>query len=186
MLINLLQNRLFQGLLTSLIWALAIGSLIYWILSMPRADAHEASGSVATSALVANTQGMRRLLGDLDVPIAAVAVAPTAATQLALVGVVAGTQSGQGAALISINGQAARTVRVGHRVQDSDGLYLQSLQGRVAYLGPELAGNSTVALMLPDFKSSHTAGSISSFNGSGRVLGGQPIPLPVQPPSKEY
>jgi len=172
---TMLQNRLFQGLLTSLVWALAIGCLVYWALSMPGADAHEASGSVATNALVADAQGMRRLLGAIDAPVTEAAAAPVASTQLALVGVVAGTQSGQGAALIAVDGQTARTVRVGHRVQGDQGLYLQSLQGRVAYLGPELAGQSTVELVLPDFKPAPAPAAFAR-NASNRVLGSQPVP----------
>lgn len=173
----MLQNRLFQGLLTSAVWALAIGSIVYWVLSMPGANAHEASGSVATNALVADSQGMRRLFGAIDVPAAAPAAAPVASTQFALIGVVAGTQSGQGAALISVNGQTARTVRVGHRIQGDEGLYLQSLQGRVAYLGPDLAGQSTLELVLPDFKPvPPVVAANAARSATNRVLGSQPIP----------
>ncbi|THJ31784.1 hypothetical protein E8K88_14160 [Lampropedia aestuarii] len=174
--ISMLQNRLFQGVSTSAVWALAVGSVVYWVLSMPGAGAHEASGSVATNALVADSQGMRRLLGAIDAPVVAAEAAPAAATQLALVGVVAGTQSGQGAALIAVNGQPARTVRVGHRLQGEQGLYLQSLQGRVAYLGPDLAGPSTVELVLPEFKTNQVTPVAAARNATGRVLGSQPLP----------
>lgn len=170
----MLQNRLFQGLLTSLVWAVAIGTAVYWVLSMPGGNGREAAGNVATSALVADAQGLRRLLGAVDQPVLATAAAAPVNTQYTLVGVVAGTQSGQGAALIAVNGQAARTVRVGQRIQGEEGLYLQSLQGRVAYLGPELAGQSTLELVLPDFTSNRAAAGAPPMT---RLLGAQPVPL---------
>lgn len=174
--ISMLQNRLFQGVSTGLVWALAMGSIVYWVLSMPGADAREAAGSVATNALVADTQGMRRLLGAIDGPVLAAAAAPATATQFTLVGVVAGTHSGQGAALIAVNGQPARTVRVGQRIQGDEGLYLQSLQGRVAYLGPDLAGQSSVELVLPEFKPNQVTPVAAARNATNRVLGSQPLP----------
>ncbi|WP_158291713.1 type II secretion system protein N [Lampropedia puyangensis] len=159
---SLLQNRLFQGLLTAAAWALAVGSAVYWALSMPVATNGADAGAVATNALVADANGLQRLFGAVDAPAATVAAAPKQVTQLALVGVVAGASSGQGAALIAVNGQPARTVRVGQSVQGSDGLYLQSLQGRTAHLGVEPNGVATLQLELPEFTPKAGSGATKS------------------------
>jgi general secretion pathway protein C len=71
---------------------------------------------------------------------------PAAGARLTLVGVVAGP-SGAGAALISVDGAPARPYRVGREVPGA--LFLQSLQPRLARLGPQPDGPTTLTLELP-------------------------------------
>ena len=70
---------------------------------------------------------------------------PSAATRYALVGVVA--THGRGAALISIDGQAAKPIRVGGRVDET--LVLQSVTARRAVLAGSDSGSALITLELP-------------------------------------
>ncbi|MFM6999838.1 MAG: type II secretion system protein N, partial [Limnohabitans sp.] len=82
----------------------------------------------------------------------ATAIGPTAAPEagrLQLLGVVA-EASGQGSALISIDGQAPKAYRVGQTV--SEGLMLQSLGAKRAQLGATLSGARQLELQLPSDK----------------------------------
>jgi general secretion pathway protein C len=63
-----------------------------------------------------------------------------------LLGVIAGS-SGQGSALLAIDGQAPKPFRVGQTV--SDGLVLQRLDARRAQLGASLNGPTLRELQLP-------------------------------------
>jgi general secretion pathway protein C len=63
-----------------------------------------------------------------------------------LLGVIAG-QSGQGSALLAIDGQAPKPYRVGQTV--SEGLVLQRLDARRAQLGATLNGPTLRELKLP-------------------------------------
>ena len=72
--------------------------------------------------------------------------APGWSSRLSLVGVVrAGARDG--AALIAVDGKAARAVRVGAEVEP--GLYLLALEPRLARLGPDRQGTESVVLELP-------------------------------------
>jgi general secretion pathway protein C len=71
---------------------------------------------------------------------------PAPGSRLVLMGVVAGP-SGAGAALISVDGAPARPYRVGSEVPGA--LFLQSLQPRLARLGPKPDGPTTLTLELP-------------------------------------
>jgi len=90
-------------------------------------------------------QAVARLLGAaapaLDTPATA-----GAASRLVLTGIVA-APSGAGSALIAIDGRPPRPVRVGRRVQGD--LWLQSVQGRTARLGPAPEGPTSLTLELP-------------------------------------
>ena len=91
-------------------------------------------------------QAIARLLGAVPVASAAAPVA-SIASRFALVGVLAGRQSGGGAALIAIDGQPARPFRVGATVDA--GLVLQSLgQGQVQ-LGASRDGPAALTLQIP-------------------------------------
>ena len=59
----------------------------------------------------------------------------------------AGTQSGDGAALIAVDGKPPRHYRVGAAIEP--GLVLQSLGRREARLGASVDGATTLALELP-------------------------------------
>ena len=78
---------------------------------------------------------------------AAPAAMPSLASRLQLVGVVAGVRSGDGAAVISVDGKPARPYRVGASIEE--GLVLQSVQGRRAVLAAQANGQSLLTLELP-------------------------------------
>lgn len=129
------------------IWALAAASLAYWGL---RLSAHAPALAVPVAAPAApapDAQALARLLGALP---AQAAVAASASSRFALVGVLAGRTSGGGAALIAVDGKPARPFRAGATVES--GLVLQSLGPRQAYLGASADGPATLTLEIPQRK----------------------------------
>ena len=135
-----------RRLITFFVWALVALCAVFWGLRLgtPRAVTGGAAPAVRLPEPV-DPQALARLLGatgsaaDTDAPSAAGA-------RLALVGVVAG-RSGAGAALISVDGAPARPYRVGREVPGA--LFLQSLQPRLARLGLQPDGPTTLTLELP-------------------------------------
>ena len=79
--------------------------------------------------------------------LAANEAAPSAASRFVLMGVLAGTASGGGAALIAVDGKPAKPYRVGANVEP--GLVLQSLGKGAARLGASMDGATTLALEMP-------------------------------------
>ncbi len=133
-----------RRLITFFVWALVALCAVFWGLRLgtPRAVTGGTAPAVRLPEPV-DPQALARLLGATGTA----ADAPSAAgARLVLVGVVAGP-SGAGAALISVDGAPARPYRVGREVPGS--LFLQSLQPRLARLGPEPDGPTTVTLELP-------------------------------------
>ncbi len=133
-----------RRLITFFVWALVALCAVFWGLRLgtPRAVTGGAAPAVRLPEPV-EPQALARLLGATGTA----ADAPSAAgTRLVLVGVVAGPP-GAGAALISVDGAAARPYRVGREVPGA--LYLQSLQPRLARLGPQPDGPTTLTLELP-------------------------------------
>ena len=98
----------------------------------------------APEQVTADPQALARLLGAQAVSAAA---EPAAASRFVLLGVLAGTQSGDGAALIAVDGKPPRHYRVGAAIEP--GLVLQSLGRREARLGASVDGATTLALELP-------------------------------------
>ena len=78
-----------------------------------------------------------------------VAAAPTLASRFQLQGVMAGGPNA-GAALIAVDGKAAKPYRVGAELEG--GLVLQSVQGRQAALAGDMAGPPVLTLELPPLK----------------------------------
>jgi general secretion pathway protein C len=133
-----------RRLITFFVWALVALCAVFWGLRLgtPRAVTGGAAPAVRLPEPV-DPQALARLLGATGTA----ADAPSAAgARLMLVGVVAGP-SGAGAALISVDGAAARPYRVGREVPGA--LFLQSLQPRLARLGPQPDGPTTLTLELP-------------------------------------
>ena len=77
---------------------------------------------------------------------AAVVATPDAGSRFALSGVVA-LHSGQGAALIAVDGQAPKAFKVGQVV--ADGWVLQSLEPRQARLGAARDSHARITLDMP-------------------------------------
>ena len=134
------------------LWLLAAGSVAFWALKLAATPAGEAPPPAsARSALLMDPNAVARFLGGGPAPVSASAApAPTLASRLALVGVVAGAQSRTGAALISVDGKPARPYRVGSQVEE--GLVLQSVQGRQAVLAPQGAGAAPLTLEMPPLR----------------------------------
>ena len=135
-------------LVTLMVWAALAGSLTYWLLQWPQAGA--ARDGVVTPVAGADEQMAAPAAASLSRALGAAATdrvsAPALSSRLSLVGVVrAGSRDG--AALIAVDGKAARPVRVGGEVEP--GLYLLALEPRRASLGSAPQGAETVALELP-------------------------------------
>lgn len=94
---------------------------------------------------------------------AVVAIADASA-RFALSGVVA-VNSGQGAALIAVDGQAPKAFKVGQTV--ADGLVLQSLGPRQARLAASLNGPALFALDMPALAAPATGASNSASVSTG-------------------
>jgi general secretion pathway protein C len=137
-------------LVTLTVWAALAGSVAYWVLRWPLPDVAR-DGIVTTVAganeptLVPAAASMGRALGATASPSAS-ASTPALSSRLALVGVVR-AGSHDGAALITVDGKPARSVRVGTEVEP--GVYLLALEPRRASLGPDPRGAETASLELP-------------------------------------
>lgn len=135
-------------MVTFTLWALAAASAAYWGLKMSGASTTARLPALAAaSALPVSPAALARALGGgLAAPQGAVDEGAPVANRYALVGVVAGL-SQDGAALISIDGQEAKPVRVGATV---DGAWvLESVRGRRAVLSSGTDAGSKVTLELP-------------------------------------
>lgn len=133
-------------LATLLLWALAGATAVYWGLKLSASPAGTAPAAAASEPVVTDTQALARLLGASPV-LAAAEAAPSAASRFVLMGVLAGTASGGGAALIAVDGKPAKPYRVGANVEP--GLVLQSLGKGAARLGASMDGATTLALEMP-------------------------------------
>lgn len=129
---------------TLMLWALAAASVVFWGLRLSTPASGMATAAAPAAPLPPDAQAIARLLGALpSAQPAAVAVA----SRYTLAGVLDGRDGRTGAALIAVDGQPARTYRIGAVVDGN--LELQSLGRRSAALGVAGAA-STVTLDLPD------------------------------------
>jgi len=138
------SHRWAPRLATLALWALAGAGTVYWGLRLSAPAASPAPAAAAPEAVLADTQALARLLG---AQAASAAEAPAAASRFVLQGLLAGVTSGDGAALIAVDGKPARPYRVGASVEP--GLVLQSLSRREARLGPAAEGATTLTLQMP-------------------------------------
>jgi general secretion pathway protein C len=144
-----MQTNAFQvwgiRLATLLLAGLAALSGTYWVLKSTHANSASAAAPAAGFAAL-DPLSVARALGGGGV--AAPAGAPVApSTAYALVGVLADRQHG-GAALIAVDGKAAKPYRVGTAVEGSN-LVLQSVEGRRAVLAAGMDGPAQLTLELP-------------------------------------
>lgn len=156
------------------IWALVAGTVVFWGLRLlvrsPEAPAH----AVPVGAAVTVRGDLARLLGAAPVATAAAAAAasPEASSRFRLLGVMApkaglkADASGQGVALIAVDGKPPRAFAVGARL-DND-LVLQAVSLRTASIGPP-EGGASVKLEIPPLPAPATgslppAGPVSSTN----------------------
>ena len=134
-----------QRLATLALWALCGVSLAWWGLKLTRPPAQGSAPLALQEAPPLDAGALARMLGAHAAP-AQGAGAPASAG-LVLRGVLAGTRSGHGAALIAIDGKPAKPYRVGSEV--APGLVVQSLGRREARLGAAVDGATTMTLELP-------------------------------------
>ena len=132
---------------TFALWALAAGSVVFWGLKLGGGSRTvNAPPLPARPVAAADPVAIARVLGGLPSATAVAAPAAPLASRFQLLGVAAGARSGQGAAIIAVDGKPGRPYRVGSVVDE--GLVLQSVQGRQATLGPA-NGPAVVTLELP-------------------------------------
>lgn len=127
-------------LATLALWALAGAGAVYWALALSARPAAPGPGMLAPEPLRPDAQALARLLGGSPVA----AAAPAAPSRFVLMGVLAGTASGGGAALIAVDGKPARPYRVGAAVEPD--LVVQSLGRHEARLGASADGAATLVL----------------------------------------
>ena len=133
---------------TFVLWALVAASAVYWALKISqRGISAQATPPPVSAPAPTDAAALARLLGaSSNAPEAA--AAPAAASRFSLVGVAAGPK--RGAALIAVDGKAAKPFRVGSVV--TDGFLLQSVEARRAMLAAEPDGPVLVTLELPALK----------------------------------
>ena len=117
-----------------LLWGALAAGVAYWVLHLP-APTTAVLPAVSAGAPVPtpDTGPMARALGHIQ----AQAAVSADSNRYQLLGVIASV-SGQGSALIAIDGQPPKAWRVGQAVQE--GVYLQKLAPRQAWLGQTLTG----------------------------------------------
>ena len=131
-------------LATLVLAALAALSGTYWVLKSTHANSVSAGASSAGFA-GPDPQALARALGGGGVA-AAAGESIAVGTAYVLVGVLADSQRG-GAALIAIDGKAAKPYRVGATVDGK--LVVQSVVGRRAVLAASMDGGAQMTLELP-------------------------------------
>jgi general secretion pathway protein C len=137
-------------IVTFAICALAAASTAYW--SLKAWGPHEPSTAPVVSlaqATPVSSLAVARALGGTPATALATSIAPPAISRYALVGVVAG-RSRAGAALVSVDGQEARPVRVGTLVDDR--VMLQSVEGRRAVFSFTTGTAEKFTLELPSLE----------------------------------
>ena len=114
---------------------------------------------VATVSLLPSNEGalvdasaVARLMGAVEAQVAVVA-APSVASRLALLGVIAGEDNA--AALIGIDGKPPRPYQVGSTV--TDGLVLSAVSPRRALLAASVDGPTVLTLDMPPLKDAASA-----------------------------
>jgi len=138
-------GRFWPALAAGLFWLAAGLSAGYWVLRAWGLGELTPLAALAVSAPQADVAAVARALGSRPQQ-AVIESSAAPAKRYRLIGVAA--QQGQvGAALIAIDDQPPRPVRVGDTLEE--GLVLQSVNSREARLGPQRTGTSTVQLRLP-------------------------------------
>jgi general secretion pathway protein C len=141
-------NRLWSTrIVTFAIAALATASAVYWGIQLGGSYRLSAPSTVRLEPMApAGPQAVARALGGGQAPAQTAQDTAPVASRYSLVGVVAG-RIRTGAALISVDGQDAKPVRVGNLV-DND-MVLESVSGRQAVLSSSTGAPARVTLEMP-------------------------------------
>lgn len=148
-----MQSKILPIALTSLVWALAVGSAVAWglqwsgrFLNPARATSSTTSATLPGSdGVLVDPSAVARMLGAVEVPSVA-AVPASTASRLALLGVVATRDSGA-AALIAVDGKPPRPFVEGSQV--IEGLFLRSVSPRRVQLGANGDAPASLTLDMP-------------------------------------
>ena len=130
-----------------LLWLAAGLSAGYWILLAWGRTPVVPVTAAAMQLPSADPQTVARALGSVPQAVAAEQAVAVPATRYSLVGLVTRNPL-QGAALISVDGQAPRPYTVGAAVEG--GLVLQAVGSKTVKLGPSVSEPATVELTLPE------------------------------------
>lgn len=147
----ILHSTLFSRALSALVWALAAASVVFWWAQAANLGSVRQANVAAPAALNVAVQDVAYALGARVRQGAAEATAAPKNSSYELVGVLAGTRSQKGAALIAVDGKKPKPYQVGATIDGEDGFVLQALQGRTARLGASMAGATLQALEMPPF-----------------------------------
>ena len=185
-----LASRLAVGLPTLLLWALLAGSALWWWLraGQPAAPQPAPVAGGAPAARTVDSAQVARVLGATAAAPAAPAAAPELGGRVVLKGVV--THGARGAALIALDGQPARPLRVGAELEGVEGGWrLRSVAPHGALLAA--VGGRELRLEMPPLAARSSAGDAVAPPVRPVVpgqLGGTPLPPPspslsqVRPP----
>ena len=131
---------------TLVLWTAAAAVVAFWVLKFAglSGQASQAPTVARSTPAESSASDVQKALG--AVSNAAVVATPDAGSRFALSGVAA-LHSGQGAALIAVDGQAPKAFKVGQVV--ADGWVLQSLEPRQARLVAARDSHAHITLDMP-------------------------------------
>lgn len=174
------DDRRWPVVAAGLLWLAAGLTAGYWVLQvLGRSELVPVTAAPAAMP-TADSTAVARALGQPD-PVAGLAsdgFAAPVALRYTLLGVVADRQQ-QGAALIAIDGEPPRPYAVGAVLEG--GLVLQSVDRRVARLGPERQGPATIELQVPQESDLSPA-----VQATSDVYTPPPMPVYTPPPTPVY
>jgi general secretion pathway protein C len=138
--------NLWPGVSAALVGCAAAASVVFWVLNFPSGSAVQGLPLVQSSDQAVSVSSSSHLARAWGVQAALPEVSIAQSSRFELWGVVAGA-SGQGSALIAVDGQPPRPFRVGQTV--TDGVVLQSLGPKQAQLGSSAQSAPLFSLSLP-------------------------------------
>jgi general secretion pathway protein C len=138
--------NLWPGVSAALVGCAAAASVVFWVLNFPAGSAVQGLPLVQSSAPAVTASSSSHLARAWGVQAALPEVSIVQSSRFVLWGVVAGA-SGQGSALIAVDGQPPRPFRVGQTL--TDGVVLQGLGPKQAQLGTNAQGAALFSLSLP-------------------------------------
>ena len=136
----------FTRIVTFVISALAAASVVYWSLKAWGRPTVFTAPAVVQQPASFDSRAVVEALGGGASPAAPVITAAPAVSRYGLIGVVAGRLRA-GAALISVDGQEAKPVRVGTLVDNE--MVLESVSGRQAVLTSSTDTSQKIVLDMP-------------------------------------
>ena len=173
--VTLSRNPWSPRIAAGFLWAGAAALAVFWGLKLSAPRQVVAVPQAGNAPVVqADSAAMGRVFGVQDGVVAAPTIAPT---RWRLMGVMAGKNSGGGAAIIALDDKPAKVYRVGSPV--AEGLVLQALQSgapRVVTLGASVDGPASVTIELPPVK---TIGA--AVTGAPEIPATNTAPTPVAP-----